>query len=178
MPSIKDKLKAEERNERTVRLWPEGTFFKAYERSAYLFVTQVRQYEVRRQFVKAAGQDVISIGFPQTVLASLGLQHEKNVNGTEEIRLDTPLDEQQFLLWREAQDYPTPDPSPKRDGELMVCAEDAGDPLPSEGRGRGGVITSVVDRIRRFNLATATPMQCMLFLSKLQQILNDDAGPV
>ena len=41
MPSINDKLKAEERNERTVRLWPEGMFFKAYERSAYLFVSQV-----------------------------------------------------------------------------------------------------------------------------------------
>ena len=46
MPTIKDKLKAEERNERTIRLWPEGTFLKAYERSAYLFVKQVRNYEL------------------------------------------------------------------------------------------------------------------------------------
>jgi len=155
MPSIKEKLKAEERNERTVRLWPEGTFFKAYERSAYLFVTQVRHYEVRRQFVKAAGQDVVSIGFPQTVLASLGLQHEKNVNGTEEIRLDTPLDEQQYLLWREAQAYPTPNPSPERGVECV-----------------SPVVSAVADRIRTFNLATATPMQCMLQLAELQKMLN------
>lgn len=53
MPSIKEKLKLEERNERTVRLWPEGTFFKVYERSAYLFVTQVRVYEPRRYVDKA-----------------------------------------------------------------------------------------------------------------------------
>ena len=29
MPSIKDKLKAEERNERTIRLWPDGYGYKA-----------------------------------------------------------------------------------------------------------------------------------------------------
>lgn len=75
MPTIKDKLKAEERNERTIRLWPEGTFLKAYERSAYLFVKQVRNYEPRRRYVQAVGQDVVSIGFPQSVLGSLGVDH-------------------------------------------------------------------------------------------------------
>ena len=155
MPSIKDKLKAEERNERTVRLWPEGTFFKAYERSAYLFVMQVRNYEVRRRFVQAVGQDVVSIGFPQTVLTSLGLQHTSATDGSVEIRLDTPLDEQQYLLWREAQTFPTPDPSPQRGGEYVPP-----------------MVSAVADRIRTFNLASATPLDCMLLISELQKMIR------
>lgn len=156
MPSIKEKLKFEERNERTVRLWPEGAFYKAYERSAYLFVSQVRSYEVRRLFVKSIGQDVMSIGFPQTVLTSLDMPHEKSADGAVVLQLSTPLDEQQFLLWRDAQAAPIPNQTSE------IKKEHA----------------DIADRIRRFNLATATPMQCMLFLSELQQILNDDAGLV
>ena len=162
MPTIKDKLKAEERNERTVRLWPEGTFFKAYERSAYLFVMQVRNYEVRRRYVQAVGQDVVSIGFPQTVLTSLGLQHTSATDGSVEIRLDTPLDEQQYLLWRESihtTPGPTPDPSPERGGELPVSKVEARD-------------SPVIKRLRVFNLATATPLDCMLLVHELQNMIK------
>ena len=126
MPSIKDKLKAEERNERTVRLWPEGTFFKAYERSAYLFVTQVRQYEVRRQFVKAAGQDVVSTGFPQSVLSKLGVSASDD-DGVKTIRMDTPIDEQQYLLWRDAVPLSTAQPkvAPQSAPQLASVPEPA-----------------------------------------------------
>ncbi len=54
MSSITDKLKLETANSQTVRLWPEGTFYKAYERSAYLFVTRLRPYEVKRRYVDKA----------------------------------------------------------------------------------------------------------------------------
>jgi len=116
---------------------------------------QVRNYEVRRRYVQAVGQDVVSIGFPQTVLTSLGLQHTSATDGSVEIRLDTPLDEQQYLLWREAQTYPTPDPSPQRGGEYVPP-----------------MVSAVADRIRTFNLASATPLDCMLLVSELQKMIR------
>ena len=54
MPAISEKLKLETANSQTVRLWPEGTFYKVYERSAYLFVTRLRPYEVKRRYVDKA----------------------------------------------------------------------------------------------------------------------------
>ena len=47
MPDISKKLKLESANSQTVRLWPEGTFYKVYERSAYLFVSRLRPYEAK-----------------------------------------------------------------------------------------------------------------------------------
>ena len=93
MTSIKDKLKAEECNERTVRLWPEGMFFKAYERSAYLFVTQLKDYDVRRRYVDAVGRDVVWIGFPQSVLGKLEFTHATATDGAEVIKLSASVDE-------------------------------------------------------------------------------------
>ena len=58
MPAISEKLKLETANSQTVRLWPEGTFYKVYERSAYLFVTRLRPYEVKRRYVDKVGGDV------------------------------------------------------------------------------------------------------------------------
>ena len=40
MANILEKIKLEEHNHQTIRLWPEGAFYKAYEHSAYLFVNE------------------------------------------------------------------------------------------------------------------------------------------
>ena len=152
MPSIIDKLKAEERNERTIRLGPEGTFFKAYERSAYLFVKQVRNYEPRRRYVQAVGQDVVSIGFPQSVLGSLGVDHAPATDGAEIIQLPAALDEQQYLLWR--------DGIGKENVEMEVKPSTPPTDSP------------VIKRLRVFNLATATPLDCMLLVHELQNMIK------
>lgn len=173
MPSIKEKLKFEERNERTVRLWPEGAFYKAYERSAYLFVSQIRQYELRRRYVDAVGQDVVSTGFPQSVLSKLGVSASDD-DGVKTIRMDTPIDEQQYLLWRDAVPLSTAQPkvAPQSAPQLASVPEPA---KPQEPLIEGAE-QEVVSRIRDFNLASATPLDCMLLLSELQKMLADEQG--
>lgn len=150
MPSITDKLRIEARNERTIRLWPEGSFYKAYERSAYLFVTHLRAYEVKCRYIEAAGQDVVSIGFPQTSLGKLGVTSTEGELGSVTVKLDVSISEQEFLLWREAQSHPVAEP-------IESTAE-----------------TTVAARIRSLNLASMTPMQSMMLLSELQAILQED----
>ena len=168
MPKITDKLKAEERNERTVRLWPEGYGYKAYERSAYLFVTQVRNYQVCRRYVDAAGQDVVSIKFPKLVTDSLGLSLRHEDDGSLSFRMDNALDEQHYLQWRDR--LPMMTLTKKRAVELKVQVQAAAKPGPP------AIEHDVAERIRMFNLAGVTPLECMVFLSEIQQSLCQSDG--
>lgn len=164
MPTINDKLAAEQNNERNILLWPEGSFYKVYERSAFLFVSQVRPYEVRRRFVQAAGRDVVSTGFPQKVLNSLSFPTDRLTDGSVRIRLEGALDEQQFQLWRESCADCTENQSfrgrhdPKK---LTLCA-----PCTTSAE------SEVCRRIRELDLAGVTPMSCLMLLAELQKILR------
>lgn len=102
MVSVKDKIEAEEHNGRAVRLWPEGTNYKAYERSAYLMGMLASDLEPRRQYMQAVGSDVVTIEFPQSVLEKLYVSRAPATDGAEVIQLPIVVDEQIFQLWREA----------------------------------------------------------------------------
>jgi len=190
MPNINDKLKIEERNERTVRLWPEGMYFKAYERSAYLFVNKLKDYHPCRSYVILAERDVVSIKFPQTVLETLGVNHQKADDGSVVIKFDTVIDEQQFLLWREAlplSEAKKKSPKKKAVEKVDENQEDVNqvDRLrdPEQGHKPVPLIhpapdsapspeQEVADRIRGLNLESATPMECMLLLIELKKRLS------
>lgn len=159
MATILEKLKQEERNTRMIILWPEGSFYKGYEKSAFLFVTHLRPYEVQRRFVKLAGCEVASIGFPQTVLTSLGKEYEKRTDGSVVIQLDAVVDEQKYLLWAEGAQHGGQTSAPTALREPVTQG-----PAPRA--------EQLARRISEFNLASATPMQCMLFVAELQKMLR------
>lgn len=166
MPSIKDKLIAEERNDRTVRLWPEGYAFVAYERSAYLFVSQVKRYEVIRRYIEVAGQDVVSIKFPKSVIEKQGLSAKNETDGSVTFKTATALDEQQYLLWRDALPMAT---AVKKNVRTVMKPEQPAVPV----RENPDEEDEVVSRLRAFNLATATPLDCMMLVSELQKMLRE-----
>ncbi len=64
---------AEQQNYGKIILHKEGVFWVAYERSAYLFHTNVRHFRISRRFIKTIQKEIISLGFPQAVLPSLRL---------------------------------------------------------------------------------------------------------
>lgn len=57
-------LSTERNNTSHIYLYREGIFYKAYERSAYAFVTTVQQFMVKKKFFKCTNCEVVSIGFP------------------------------------------------------------------------------------------------------------------
>lgn len=183
MPSINDKLKLEAHNERTIRLWPEGKFLKAYERSAYLFITHVRAYEATRKYVGVVGGDVVSIGFPESVLGALGMPYEKDGTGVVLLHVSVGIDEQQYFLWRDTLplvNNGTRVSHPReQQAELPVmCAEPQvghlrSDAEPQVGHLRTSVEALVVGRLRDFSLATATPLECMMLVSELQKMISE-----
>jgi len=102
--TVKEILQSEENITDTVVLHYEGMFWKAYERSAYLFCTQITPFKVTKRFIsKLNGTAIVSIGFPDT-----GLQ--KYMSKYRLIRRDATtltyagfrtLNEQDYLLWKE-----------------------------------------------------------------------------
>ncbi len=174
MPTIIEKLSYEQQNERTIRLWPEGGFYKAYERSAYLFVNYVRPYDVRCKFVKVVGGNVIDIGFPKSVLQKINLTVDKMGDGCMVLKLDRAIDEQSYKIWRESV------PKAEKAGadyraalKGKVTAAQASKPGQTlHPQGQNGNEHAVAERIRRLNLADITPMKCMALLSELQQQLR------
>lgn len=55
-----------------IYLHREGVFWKAYERSAYLFLQKTKMnYKVKCRKVKSLGTTICSVGFPDTVLHQL-----------------------------------------------------------------------------------------------------------
>ena len=59
-----NKLQLETVNAGVVHLWLEGMFWKAYERSAYIFCRRVNDYKPYKKWIKAVGGEVVAIGFP------------------------------------------------------------------------------------------------------------------
>lgn len=161
MPTMKEKLAFEQHNEGTIRLWPEGGFYRAFERSAYLFVNYVRQYEVKRKFVKVVNSDVVDIGFPKSVLDRLGHDVEECNSGCKLIKLDSAIDEQSFQIWRNS----VPQVSARQ--QVLQVAN-----VPHLSQGSADAAEhAVAERIRLLNIASMTPMQCMVLLSELQSKL-------
>ncbi len=69
MPQISTILQDEQQNVGTyIRLYAEGIFYKAYERSAWVACRVLHPFMVKKRAVRKVGQEVVSIGFPKTSL--------------------------------------------------------------------------------------------------------------
>jgi hypothetical protein len=51
----------EEGNINCIHLYKEGSFWKAYEQSAYLFVKHIKNYQTKLRHYKSINREVISI---------------------------------------------------------------------------------------------------------------------
>lgn len=102
----KEIIEIEETNTGVIRLYLEGTFYKAYERSAFAFCTRVKDYRVLRKESKTLGRDILYVGFPMSALdKTLGNAMTRKVSDTAlDIVLSYPMNENEFLQWRDSQE--------------------------------------------------------------------------
>jgi len=66
-----DILGIEESSENRINLVRDRIFWQAWNRSAFLFVSHIRKYQVHRRFVQKVSQEVAWLGFPKTALADI-----------------------------------------------------------------------------------------------------------
>lgn len=58
----------ESQNEDSIYLYSEGMFMKAYERSAFFAHTLIHEFKLSKRYIKTVNMDVISLGFPESLV--------------------------------------------------------------------------------------------------------------
>lgn len=161
MSTLQEILKSEFTNTNKIHFYREGVFYKAYERSAYAFVTQVKPFMVKKQFVKSVNQEVVSIGFPTNSLRSYFAADKIQEKGNEaEVPLDIAVNLSDFESWREhVAITPAKEPSVKINSKTSSTVE------TSENE------RTIAIKIKTFPIEMKTPLECMLFLSELKKML-------
>lgn len=104
-----------------ILLFREGMFWKAYQEAAYLFVANLKPYQVNKNYVKKVGVDVFSLGFPVPSTAKIlsGVSYKEDGERIW-ICLDSKFDEADYLRWRESVNVqPTVSHKPSSDTLLV-----------------------------------------------------------
>lgn len=144
MPSINEIFENESQNNGSfILLYPEGMFYKAFERSAWLACMYLGNLLVKKRYIKKVQQDVVSVGFPKSSI-------EKWAGGRKIRTMDNYV--MIILDDSEIQEY---------SDEIFHKWKDSGN--ESE---------EIYDRILSFPIENKTPMECMIFLSELKEKLN------
>ena len=98
--AVKDKIIHQSPTE--IRLYKEGTFWVGYEQSAFL-LTQIKLLKLSKRFVIAAGQEVVTVGFPDATLRNVFiqmLQVEKEEAKVVVLESVVALDRAKFEKWK------------------------------------------------------------------------------
>lgn len=155
-----------------VHLFREGTFYRAYEWSAWLCLRYFTEMKVTHRLLKG-GEDIVFVGFPLTSLdrytpkgAVVSPTGDKSITMTlpsnvfvpdvdiESLRTD-------FENWKQSQ--PLTETSKKKLEEEKVRAERNAHPR----------LTDVMLRILAYPIEQHSPMECMVFLSDIKQQISE-----
>ena len=148
MPTINHIISIEDTNIQKIYFYREGIFYKAYERSAYAFVTHCRDFKVKRRYYKAVNCEVVSIGFPSACLGKYFPKDKvQEIQEGVEIELDNMLDVESYEEWKSTISHD----NSKMNGNLSDA--------------------EVAMKIKNFPIEVKTPLDCMLFLSELKTLL-------
>ena len=155
----------------TIYLFPEGTFYRAYEWSAWLCCRFINQFKATRREVKGElGETVVFIGFPITSLgkflpeeAQMVANEDKSVSITLAMEMfqgaDNTALKQSFEEWKSGIPLVAP-----RKGSLKEDLKNMQDNQPHR-------MSEVMLRILAFPVEQKTPMECMAFIADVKQQL-------
>lgn len=172
-----EKTRTDFRAHREIRLYGDGSFYRAYEWSAWLCCRYVRQNKVTRRFVKLLGADVVYIGFPRTSLQKYvleGSEVEECADGSVVLRLPTTLFPPEsecetlptdFEAWRGH--LPPPDAKTERKKENENETQQTVQPVSPIG---------IMQQLLAFPIESRTPIDCMLFLAEIKGKLVQTAS--
>ena len=121
----------ESRNENEIVLYPEGLFYKAYDRSAFACVNRIPTFKPSKKRIKYCAREVASIGFPASALPKYFPTAPRPLpDGRVVSRLKDRIDADACNLWKSS--LPLRERRPRGSGKLRAY-------LPLAGRdGRTG----------------------------------------
>ena len=152
--SISDIVALEDLNQGFIILHAEGIFWRAYEKSAYVFATQVAPMQILKKGYKVlGGREVCYLGFPMATaekyLTSLTL--EGSTEKQRKYRAPHDWDEADYEKWHQ---------------EIAPHQVKTTSELPANPH------EDVLDAIRGFEVLTHTPLDALHLIVSLQQMLK------
>jgi hypothetical protein len=188
--TITEKLAMEHGHE--IHLHKEGVFWVAYEHSAYWVhlrsttrgcnpLSEKKGYKPTKKFIKAAQQDVVTVGFPNNALSSIvETLHATSLQNHIIVPLSEPIDHAEFMAWKNnipcrGQISSTQSAHPSHLSLLSQPEQvkiGIGQDEIETGQPQGIAPTplmNIVEQIEQFDIANATPMMCMNFVAELKQ---------
>ena len=154
-----------------IHLFQEGTFYRAYEWSAWLCHRYVKEFKPTHRILKDSDDSIVFVGFPLTSLerytpegASVAVAGEKCVDmvlpgGVFAPDADAESLGEEFDAWK--QGVPMTEASKKRIAEEQGKVE------------RQPRLTDVMHRILAYPIEQRSPMDCMAFLADIKQQISE-----
>ncbi len=152
------------RDRRMFTLHREGLFYKCYNEDAVLFAEQVKCYKISCKYVKSAGADVLSLGFPVREVEKGSLTFEKISSSIGAASYKEGTDGIEFLL---KEDFK---PNVEKFQEALISARESVVKLESSDSNTD--IQKLLKMIQEFDLANNTPMQGMWFIQELKTYIK------
>ena len=152
---IQEKLQAEQsRADGTILFIGEGSFYKAYQGSAWLACGLLHRFKVFRRFVRKAGCEVVYIGFPKSSL-------EKFVSGRRyEMKGDTV---QVFLN----------DDEPGLSEDYASWLASIPITYLNNSTEKQDSLRALCQKVLDYPLEESTPMACVVFLAELRKQIKE-----
>lgn len=180
MASIPQILQIENDNYERIHLFREGLFLRAYQHSAFLFLNNVKDFKVVKKHYKAAGCEVVIIGFPSSLLESLF--PKESIEQVDEWHFSVPcgqlFDKNDYQKWFDSVELLPEKPRQKKElPQLFAPTVQVPDRVarPTDVHRAPEVDLShgrVLRELEAFSIENSTPMECMMFLSKLKSELK------
>lgn len=167
----KEQSRSEMVDYRTIHLIPEGTFYRAYEWSAWLCHRYVSQFKPTHRLLKNTEDSVVFVGFPMTSLerhtpegATVAEQEDKTVAvilpetvfgekvTIEQLQMD-------FANWKKS--------------VPLVKTKEQGTKNQDKNVKSEASVEEVLKRILAYPIEQHSPMEAMAFLSEIKQQLSE-----
>ena len=189
MASLKQILEIEASSQdNVINLHRSGIFLEAFNRSAKLLLEYCKvNYKLNYRYSQELGAAFASVGFPMKSLDTLFKAGELQVSG-DGYHIETPLhfsqEEVQAFILRAKQEFEA------REKEKAANATQAGTTATAAGAQQPGRqparqassyyppnTREIIARLRHFDLANATPIDCMMLIVQLQKLLFAGTAP-
>ena len=167
----KEQSRSEMVDYRTIHLIPEGTFYRAYEWSAWLCHRYVSQFKPTHRLLKNTEDSVVFVGFPMTSLerhtpegATVAEQEDKTVAVilpetvfVEKVTIDQLQTD--FANWKKS--------------VPLVKTKEQGTKNQDKNVKSEASVEEVLKRILAYPIEQHSPMEAMAFLSEIKQQLSE-----
>lgn len=165
-----EKQRADAEQARTLFLYMEGSFYRAYEWSAWLWCKKIKDFTPTHRKVKSLEQTIIHIGCPVSSFLKHvpeGATHTIGTDGTVALQLpelmfpegiDAAIMEQEFLEWKQAVPVVESKKNPKTQEQQIPSVES---PQPT-------TLTAIAQRILAFPIEKKSMIECVSFLSDIK----------